>query len=88
MKRMWLRSTGTLPARITVYGHGSLLLMSPFSPTTLVNQDQQVLVQLQRDDAPACWETKFNLPVLRKPSVKRFNDYCSLTSVKQGPCPP
>ncbi|MDX2166146.1 MAG: hypothetical protein SF182_03760, partial [Deltaproteobacteria bacterium] len=61
-------------ASIIVSGHGPhLRLPTPADAASLLRASPQVIVQLQRSDAPACWEAVFTAPA-RSNSAHRFED--------------
>jgi len=67
VKRMTLRATaGRIGAAITVNGRGSNLHLPVSSDgITLLRESPAVIVQVQRSDAPDCWETVVTSPPTR-----------------------
>lgn len=87
VKRMTLKETfGSSTAFITVSARGAHLLMPPpFSITNLIQEDQHVIVQLQRDDDNPCWSATYTAPAISN-TLKRFRERCGASNVVQGHC--
>jgi len=74
LRSMRIKASTRTVAAISVAGRGvNLLLPPPVSGTAFLNDNPQVIVQLQRDDDPGCWEEDFPAPAIRN-NAKAFRD--------------